>query len=73
MSTAEELTYINIGKNIRKHRMERGLSQEKLAEMIGASDKFIGHIERFERNVSLRKLIKIAQVLKIELKELFEF
>ncbi|MGM9993517.1 MAG: multiprotein-bridging factor 1 family protein [Candidatus Avigastranaerophilus sp.] len=44
--TFENDIYINLGKNIRKYRTERGLSQEKLSEMLDANLKFIGHVER---------------------------
>ncbi len=44
-----------------------------MSEVIEVSDKLIGHIERFEKNVSLRKLIKISRALDIQLKDLFDF
>ncbi|MDR1168476.1 MAG: helix-turn-helix domain-containing protein [Heliobacteriaceae bacterium] len=72
MSTVEELTYRNIGQNIRKYRLMRGISQEKLSELLDANSKFVGHVERFERYVGLKKLIKIAQILDIKLQLLFE-
>ncbi len=73
MSSAEEQIYKLIGQNIRKYRMAKGITQEKLSEVIEVSDKLIGHIERFEKNVSLRKLIKISRALDIQLKDLFDF
>jgi len=73
MSISEEQIYKNIGKNVKKYRNLRGISQEKLSEMLEVNSKFIGHVERFERRVSLKRLIKIAEILEIELKELFEF
>ena len=68
----DKAVYLKIGKNIRKYRMQRGLSQEKLSELISANEKFIGHIERAERTPSLKKLVKVAQVLEIEMKYLFD-
>jgi len=73
MSNLEEEVYSNIGKNIRKYRLAIGLSQEKLSELIGANTKFIGHVERFERYVGLKKIIKISEILNIHIKKLFEF
>ena len=73
MSTFEEKIYKNIGKNIKKYRHLRGLSQEKLSDLLGVNSKFIGHVERFERCISLKKLIKIAEILEIELENIFEF
>ena len=63
--------YENLGKNIRKYRLQRGLTQEKLSELICANDKFVGHIERAERVPSLKRIIKIAQILEIDIQNLF--
>lgn len=70
MSTYEEEIYKNIGKNLRKYRTLRGISQEKLSEMLEVNSKFIGHVERFERYVSLKRLIQISKILKITLEDL---
>lgn len=67
----DKTVYLQIGKNIRKYRLQKGLSQEKLSELISANDKFVGHIERGERIPSLKKLIKVAQILETDLKNLF--
>ena len=64
--------YLNIGKNIRKYRLQKGLTQEKLSELICANDKFVGHVERAERVPSIKRIIKIAQILEIDLKKLFD-
>ena len=42
MSTHEEKIYKNIGKNVRKYRTLRGISQEKLSEILNVNSKFIG-------------------------------
>ncbi len=63
----ETLIYTNIGKNIKKYRLAKGLSQEKLSELLDANPKFIGHVERFERCISLKKLIQISEILDIDL------
>lgn len=68
----DKAVYLRIGKNIRKYRLQKGLSQEKLSELICANEKFVGHIERAERMPSLKKLVKIAQVLEIDVKYLFD-
>ena len=50
----EREIYVNLGKNIRKFRQAKGLSQEKLSELLDANTKFIGHVERVERFISLK-------------------
>lgn len=69
----EKETYIKLGKNIRKYRLARNLSQEKLAELLGVNSKFIGHVERVERNISFRKLIHLAFILDVPLSKLCDF
>ena len=68
----EVFVYKNIGKNIRKYRTQIGMSQEKLSELLDANPKFIGHVERFERCISLKKLIQISKIFDIPLKNLVE-
>lgn len=72
MNSTDEI-YRNIGKNIHKYRIDKGLSQEKLSEMLEVNSKFIGHVERFERYISLKKLIQISCILDIPLKNLCDF
>ncbi len=72
MSTLQEETYKTIGKNVRKYRQERQISQEKLSEILDANSKFIGHVERFERFISLKKLIELAEYFDVPVKNFFE-
>ena len=72
MSSIQEETYKTIGKNVRKLRQQAGISQEKLSEILDTNSKFIGHVERFERFISLKKLIEIAQYFDVPVKNFFE-
>jgi transcriptional regulator with XRE-family HTH domain len=60
-----------VGRAIRRVRLLRGLSQEKLAERAGASWKHVGQIERGEVNVGLDVLARIARALSVDAAELF--
>jgi len=60
-----------IGLNIILLREERGLTQEKLAELAGLHRAYIGQIERAEKNIGLKNLEKIAKALHMNVKELF--
>lgn len=68
----EREIYRNIGKNIKKYRLQKGLSQERLSDLLDANSKFIGHVERVERFISLKKLISISKILEVPLKTLVD-
>lgn len=72
MSSIQEQTYRTIGKNVRKYRQLANISQEKLSEILDVNSKFIGHVERFERFISLKKLIEIAEYFNVPVKNFFE-
>ena len=59
------------GTNLRKYRIEKGLSQEKFADLCGLHRTYISDIECFQRNVSLQNVQKIADALEIESYKLF--
>lgn len=52
--------------NIKKYRLEKGLTQEKLSELTGISTDYLSEIERGKRVPSFKRFDKIAQVLEIE-------
>ena len=60
------------GSQVRKRRIERGLSQEKLAELASLNRTYVGAIERGERNISLKNIKRIADTLGIKVRDLFE-
>jgi transcriptional regulator with XRE-family HTH domain len=59
------------GRRVRALRTQRGLSQEKFAELCGLHRTYMGGIERGERNISLINIGRIAKALKMPLAELF--
>lgn len=62
---------IEFGRQVRKLREERGLSQEQLADLCELDRTYVGGVERGERNVSLINIIRISRGLEVEAKELF--
>jgi transcriptional regulator with XRE-family HTH domain len=55
--------YNLLGERIKQQRLNRGLTQEVLAENANVSVSFLGQIERGERKLSLETLVKIAGAL----------
>lgn len=63
---------INVfSSKVRRYRTSLGLSQEQFAEKCGLHRTYISSIERFQRNVSLENIQKIADALDIEAYKLF--
>ena len=55
-----------LGRNLRRHRQELGLSQERFAELIGFHRTYVGGLERGERNLTLRAVERIAERLELD-------
>ncbi len=61
-----------VGQRIRHARMEKGWSQEKLAELADCHPAYIGQVERGEKNATLESIEKISSALHISLSQLLE-
>lgn len=59
--------YLRLGLKIAYYRKLRGLTQEQLAERIGRTPAFIGHVEapNIQKAISLDTLFDIAYTLDI--------
>lgn len=57
--------------NIKRYRIELGLSQEEFAEKCGMHRTYISAIECRRRSISLDNIQKIANALNIETYKLF--
>jgi transcriptional regulator with XRE-family HTH domain len=60
-----------LAQNIRRIRLGRGLSQEKLAERAGLHRTYVGSVERAERNISIDNIEALAIALRVDITELF--
>ena len=68
MNTEELYRYI--GRMIRRHRIDRGWTQEELSRKADISLSFLGHIERGTRKLSVDTLYKLAFELECSIDEL---
>lgn len=65
-----EAYYHRIGRNIRRLRREKGMTQEALAEAAGLSIKMIQKLENGQRGFRMETVIRISVILDISLDSL---
>lgn len=61
-----------VGRNLRRFRQERGLSQEAFADLVGVHRTYMGGLERGERNLTLRSVERIAAMIDVNPIELMQ-
>lgn len=61
------------GKNLRKLRVEKDMTQEILSEEAGIGKNQVGLIERGEINVTISTIKKLAKKLGVHPKDLLDF
>ena len=64
--------FSKIGSNIKKQLDSKGISKQCLAERLGISEQMIDKIIKGHKAVNIKELTKIADILGIEVDELFE-
>ena len=62
---------VEYGKKVREIRKDRGISQEKLAELAELDRTYVSEIENGKRNVSIETMYKIGEALKIPVFKFF--
>ena len=60
------------GKHVRKLRLDRGLSQEKLGELADLHRNYVGGVERGERNIAIINIVALAHGLRVKPAKLLE-
>lgn len=70
----ENYIYYLVARNLKIQRKLKGLTQSKFAELCNYSDGFIMNIEseKYHQTFSLGTLWKFAEVLNIDIRELFK-
>lgn len=61
-----------LGWNLRRLRVEKGLSQERLALAASIDRAYVGRVERGEENVTINVIAAVAEALEVAVAELFD-
>jgi len=64
------LARTRIAVNLKRLRTERGLSQERMAELADFHRTYVSQLERCVTNISIDGLERIAQALGVDVQEL---
>ncbi len=70
MARVRSRRHLAYGRALRSLRLDRGLSQERLAELAELDRTYVSGIERGERNPSLTNLLRLADALTVQLSEI---
>lgn len=69
---ANDPVLVSLGSAIRRIRLSKGISQEKLALMAEIDRSFVGQIERGGSNIALRTLVRLTRALDVSISKLME-
>lgn len=72
MKKRTQLVVKRIGKRLREIRKARELSQELLAYKAGLERAYYWKLENGRMNVTVETLVRVADVLKVDVSVLFE-
>lgn len=61
------------GRNVKAERVRKGYSRETFAEILDKTISYLGKIERGEQNMSLEKILELAEALNVHIKDLLRF
>lgn len=61
----------HVAANVRRHRLRRGLTQEKLAEESDLDLTYVQRVERGTANASIRVIVALADALDVPIGSLF--
>lgn len=61
------------GKNVKLERIKKDLTQEKLGEIMNVDQNYISRIENGKENMSLGKVLELANYLNTDINNLLNF
>ena len=67
-----KLNYSIIGMRLKQARINKNITQEKLAEMLDLSVAYISRVERGSTEISLKRLVEVCDLLEVSLSYVLE-
>ena len=61
-----------VGRNVKRVRQEKGLTQEQLAEVSGFSQQYISGLEKGQRNPTVVTLYELSLALSVNYMDLLK-
>lgn len=61
------------GKNVKIARIKKDWTQEKFAEILGVNSNYVACIECGRQNMSLGKILELANALGVDIDSLLKF
>lgn len=69
---ATHIARMIFARNLKEIRVKACLSQEQLADIAGLHRTYVGSVERGERNISIDNMERLANALKVDIKDLLQ-
>ena len=69
----EQVSDLKVGQKIKKIRELRNFTQEYMADKLAISQTSYGNLEREETEITLKRLLQVAQILEIKIGDLLGF
>ena len=63
---------LQLGKNLKRIRTEKGISQGDIVRTLGVSRSFISNIENGKTNPTLATIAKLAKALDVPIEDLIK-
>lgn len=61
------------GRNIKAERIRKGYTQESLAAKMNLNREFISRVERGLENMSLKKIVNLANYIEADINDILKF
>jgi len=65
-----KVNYVDVGKRIQEQRLQKNITQERLAEMVGLSVPHLSGIENGKTRFSFQAILRIANALEFSMDKL---